>query len=131
MLQGTSTILHRLVSEIAMTTVAMIMLSATAVTPAAAQSQGYSLEITNASRYDIYAVYMSRTRYQVWGPDQLGRSVLTSGSGFTITDIPAGVYDLKVVDQDGDACVVEGVPVFTDKTWVLTTDRLLACEIFH
>lgn len=96
----------------------------------AAQNR-YSLKVMNRSKFDIHHLYMSSTETDEWGPDQLGDQVLSAGSNYTITGIKPGEYDVKVVDEDGDKCVLNGVQMFENKQWDITTARLLQCEGFH
>jgi hypothetical protein len=99
--------------------------------PAFAQASRWSLRIRNASNFDIYALYVSGSDYENWGPDQLGSRVLRGGGGlFTLTSIRAGEYDVKFVDEDGDACVLRKVLVTRHLSWELTNTWLLGCE-FH
>jgi hypothetical protein len=65
-----------------------------------------------------------------WGPDQLKDFVLTAGSTFTLTSIAVGEYDVKFVDEDGDACVLRHIKITDDTSWRVTTQWLLQCE-FH
>ena len=86
--------------------------------------------IANNSDYDIYHVYMSSTGDNNWGRDLLGRyQVLESGSSMSVTAGP-GRYDLKLVDEDGDSCVVMNLGLYGDQSWNITNNWLLSCE-FH
>ncbi len=89
----------------------------------------YWLKVTNNSRYDIYHLYVSSAESSRWGPDQFGDFVLQAGGGtFTLTDLVPGDYDIKFVDEDGDECVLEGISIFQNKNWALTTSWLTNCE---
>lgn len=88
----------------------------------------YKVKITNDSRYDIHRIYMSSAESSNWGDDLLGASVLASDYTFTITDIVPGEWDIKFVDQDGDACVLRNVKVFQGLSWSITTDWLVSCQ---
>jgi len=37
---------------------------------------------------------------------------------------------VKLVDQDGDSCVIRNVNVSYGETWTITDGTLLACELF-
>jgi len=106
----------------------MILLAAMVATPAGAQNR-VLVNIQNASRYDIHKIYLSLSRDQGWERDLLGNSILRSGRSFDIA-ATEGYYDLKLVDEDGDTCVVNHVSVFSNKAWTLTDSWLLGCE-FH
>ena len=43
---------------------------------------------------------------------------------------PCDDYDVKLVDEDGDSCVVGGVTLCADSdAWVITDEDLLACQV--
>jgi len=97
-----------------------------------AQSPAYSIRVENNSSYAIYKVYLpSTSRLAIltgnWGPDLLGTHALSSGYFFTIA-AESGTYDLRLVDQDGDTCIVPRVAVDGDTTWRITNIWLLACQ---
>ncbi|MFA6958851.1 MAG: hypothetical protein WC538_23515 [Thermoanaerobaculia bacterium] len=88
-----------------------------------------SVRILNKSKWDIHHFYLSSTDTEEWGPDQLGEDVLESGSSFTLTDIECDIWDIKVVDEDGDECEIRGVALCDeDAIWKITDDELLECE---
>ena len=97
--------------------------------PSKAKAQRAEFMINNRSDWDIYHMYLSPEQKDTWGPDQLGEHVIKSGESFTLNDIPCGEYDIKLVDEDGDACVVEGIVMCKDHThWDLTNKELANCE---
>jgi len=88
-----------------------------------------SVRILNKSKWDIHHFYLSATDTEDWGPDQLGDDVLESGSSFTLTEIECDIWDIKVVDEDGDECEIRGVALCDeDAIWKITDDELLECE---
>lgn len=107
--------------------VAMIALMAASI-PAIAQTR-HTLTVDNNSGIAIYHVQMSSTGDGSWERDLLGSGILYDGNSFTVTNIMPGFYDIRVVDQDGDACVVNGVGVFSNMEWNLTPFRLVGCEL--
>jgi len=88
----------------------------------------YQLRITNDSEYDIYKVHMSSSEVTQWGQDYLGDRIMHSGDTLTLSDIAPGEYDVKFLDEDGDACVLSKVKMFENQSWSITTDWLLRCE---
>jgi hypothetical protein len=64
-------------------------------------------EFTNTGEIEICELYLSPVGVEEWGPDQLGESTITAGSTFTLTDVPAGTYDAKVVGCNGSESVAE------------------------
>jgi hypothetical protein len=88
-----------------------------------------TVKIINQSKWEIHHLYLSSSDDQQWGPDQLGEEVLAKGDSFTITDIPCDTYDVQVVDEDGDECVIEEVDLCKDHSyWKITDKDLLECE---
>jgi hypothetical protein len=99
-------------------------------TASAAQKKRASIKIINNSDWDIHHFYLSAIDDSRWGPDQLGADILESGGdAFTLSDIPCDSYDVKVVDEDDDECVVEDVDLCRDHTvWKISNKELLSCE---
>ncbi len=85
------------------TLLALILCFAPAVDVGA---QGTSATLVNGSEFDLYEIYLSPSQQSRWGPDQLGEYVLESGMSFTLSGMRCGDYDVKLVDEDGDECVV-------------------------
>ena len=66
-----------------------------------------------------------------WGDDQLGAQTIETGEQFTLTltGIPYDKRDVKVVDEDGDECVVEIAGLCEDADrWVINDSDLLGCQ---
>lgn len=85
--------------------------------------------VKNESSYAIHQLYLTPHDSEDWGPDQLGDLVVDAKTGsFKLTDIPCDVYDVQLVDEDGDQCVVEEVDICAaNETWTITDKDLLAC----
>ena len=107
----------------------VLCLAASVATPAAARNDRVRVGIRNDSSYDIYRIFMSSTGDDSWGQDLLGDSVLRTGASIAVTAGP-GRYDLKLVDEDGDACKVMNLSLYGDEAWRITDSWLLSCE-FH
>jgi hypothetical protein len=98
---------------------------------AEANAAGRKSDVTvhNDSEWAIHHFFLSSSAEDEWGPDQLGDEVIKNGGAFTITSIPCDEYDVKLVDEDGDECVVEAVDVCgEDDSWLITDEDLLECE---
>lgn len=95
----------------------------------AASAASSKVKIVNKSSWDIHELYLSSVDDDEWGPDQLGQHVIESGGSFTLTGIPCDEYDIQLVDEDGDQCVVGGVGLCGDReNWVITNNDLLQCQ---
>ena len=102
-----------------------------AATSTAANAEGdtATIEIVNRTRWAIYELYLSPTQALDWGPDQLDDETIGPGDHFTLSDIPCQVYDVRLVDEDGDDCVVVGIDLCSgDYEWVIENEALLACQ---
>lgn len=87
------------------------------------------VKIVNKSDWTIVELYMSPTDDNEWGEDLLEKHVIKPGENFTLTDIPCDSWDVKLVDEDKDVCVVEDVNMCADKeTWIIDSKSLLACQ---
>src|SRR5262245_19279036 len=96
--------------------------------PAFAEGSRYSLSVTNRSGLTIERMYFSSSERREWGPDQLRRDTIPSGSTFTLTGIRPGEYDIKFVDEDGDSCILRKENIFDNTSWELSQSWLLNCE---
>jgi hypothetical protein len=104
--------------------------AAVAVSVSMPASAASSIKVHNKSKWEIHHMFLSPTSEKdEWGPDQLGEAVIKPGGTFTLTDIECNKYDIKIVDEDGDECVVAGVSLCDDAAvWNITDERLLKCE---
>jgi hypothetical protein len=102
-----------------------------ALTPAAeAAGRTATVTIHNKSDWRLDHFYLSPAEETNWGPDQLGNKVIGSGEKFMLTGIPCNTWDVKLVDEEGDECVVEGVDLCKDDAqWTITSKALLACQV--
>ena len=83
--------------------------------------------IRNESLWDIYQIFISSSDSREWGPDQLEDDILRSGQSHKLGGVSCDTYDIKLVDEDGDACVVRGVKMCGNQSWTLTNDNWLDC----
>jgi hypothetical protein len=95
----------------------------------AAPAWAIELTVVNHSQYVIKELYVSPAKSKKWGGDQLQQHSIGTNQSFTLHNIPVGVYDLKLVDEDDDSCVVSNVSFSdNDKEWTLTDAVLETCE---
>jgi hypothetical protein len=98
-------------------------------TPAGASTDLSNLAIHNKTKWSVHHLYLSPAKENEWGPDQLGSNQIDPGQTFTLKDIPCNTYDIKVVDEDGDECVIKGEKFCGhEASWDLSDDELLGCE---
>jgi hypothetical protein len=110
--------------------VSLAVLSAPQIKAArAATIQRGEFMIVNKTHYTFMRLYLSSSARNAWGADQLGRKTIEPGNSYMLTGIACGLYDVKVVDEDNDACVVTEVPICRNHThWEMTDDLLASCE---
>lgn len=108
--------------------VLLVTIAAAGAAEAARRSDS-DVEFVNRSDWDLYELYLSPVDDDEWGPDQLGNEVIESGGSFLLHGIPCDDYDVLLVDEDGDECVLEEVDLCGDsEQWVITNKDLLACQ---
>lgn len=86
----------------------------------------YTITFVNNSLWDIYNLYASLSSDTDWGSDRLGSTILNSGEQFTLT-LPAGEYDFKFIDEDGDECKRFEAQIYSNRTIDISTDEWLEC----
>lgn len=99
--------------------------------PASAHAAGKkaNVKVVNKSDWEIHHFFLSPSEEDHWGPDQLRDDVIGTDDAFTLNSIPCDTYDVKLVDEDGDECVVEAVDICGGSAqWTITSKALLACE---
>lgn len=97
--------------------------------PAAQAADTATVTIHNKSDWKLDHFYLSPAAESEWGPDQLGEKVIGTGEKFTLTGVPCNTWDIKVIDEDGDECVIEKVDLCKDNSqWTVTNKELLACQ---
>ena len=88
-----------------------------------------TVKVINQSKWEIHHLFISPASQEEWGPDQLEDEILAKGQSITITNIPCDKYDVKVVDEDGDECIIEEADLCRDASyWKITDKDLLECE---
>ena len=95
---------------------------------ATAQSSETTFTVFNNSSYTINNLYVSPSGDSNWENDRLGNRYFQPNYRFDLS-IDPGYYDVKMVDEDGDTCVVNHVNFTDGGTWTITNGVLLACEI--
>ena len=109
--------------------VTALSLVALASIEARAGTKTSSVKIVNKSDWSIDRLYLSPADEDEWGPDQLKDATIESGESFTLNKIPCETFDVKLVDEDGDECIVPDVDLCkSNETWEITSKNLLKCQ---
>ena len=91
---------------------------------AAAVAADYYVEITNRTGYTIMYMYVSPAKSDSWEEDVLGDDVLPSGKTqrVNLTGYKSPMFDIRLVDEDGDKYTFWNVDVSTDDITVTLDD---------
>jgi hypothetical protein len=94
------------------------------VSPASA----FELVVINEANFSvIHKLYLAPAKSDKWSDNKLQNQTVAKDGRFTIRDIPAGAYDLKVVDDDDDTCVFPNINIDQNKEWKLTDMSMVSC----
>jgi uncharacterized protein with GYD domain len=88
--------------------------------------QKVPLSVTNSlERYDIHCIYISRSSHSYWGSNHLPETdILAPGKTAEVMVTP-GVYDVQVVDQDGDTYTLNDITIEGNGyEWMVTIDQI-------
>lgn len=97
--------------------------------PAVSWAQKVTVKVVNKSDWEIHQFFLSSSEEGEWGPDQLGENVIGAGESFELRNIPCDTYDVMLVDEAEDECIVEEVDICgEDESWVITNKILLGCQ---
>src|SRR5262245_57045214 len=87
------------------------------------------IAIENHSDMSIHHLFLSPIDKEQWGSDQLQDHAIDAGKGFVLHGVPCDHYDAKLVDEDGEECILGGVDICgQSQTWVITGDALAHCQ---
>ena len=90
-----------------------------------------SLNIENGSSYSFVEINLSPVNADAWGEDLLGSDILEPGDVLELSGIECDDYDIRVIDEELDECIVTDVDLcLTDEHWVVTDSDLLDCFTF-
>lgn len=87
-----------------------------------------TIKIENRSSWEIHEIYFAPTSQEEWGDDHLGKQVLKTGMTLSLTGVNPGKWDVRLVDEDNDECIVEGQKISASETFVIEDDDLLSCQ---
>jgi len=84
----------------------------------------YYVEITNKTGYTIMYMYVSPDNSDSWEEDVLGEDVLPSGKTqrVNLTGYKSPIFDIRLVDEDGDKYTFWDVDVSTRDITVTLSD---------
>ena len=91
-----------------------------------APASAFDLVVVNEASFSaIHKLYLAPAKSNAWGEDKLQNQTVAENGRFTVRDIPAGVYDVKIIDDD--SCVVAEININENKELRLTDEMMLQC----
>jgi hypothetical protein len=107
---------------------AVVVVAAIGLAGAAHAQKSSKVTVINKSDWTLVEFYMAPSDSDDWGPDQLKDNIIEPGENFTLSGIPCNTWDLRLVDEEEDECIVEAVDLCKDNaTWTITNKTLAAC----
>jgi hypothetical protein len=90
----------------------------------AAVAADYYVDITNKTGYTIMYMYVSPAKSDSWEEDVLGDDVLATGNTqrVNLNGYKSPMFDIRLVDEDGDKYTFWNVDVSTDDITVTLED---------
>jgi hypothetical protein len=93
-----------------------------------APASAFDLIVINEANFSIiHNLHIAPAKSDKWSDNKLQNQTVRKNGRFTIRDIPGGVYDLKVIDDDNDSCVFENINIDQNKEWKLTDMNMITC----
>ena len=87
------------------------------------------VELRNQSRWSLQELYFAPVGSDHWGPNQLGHHSVHPDDTFTLTGIRCDKYDVKMVDDDDNECIVRDVSLCgADRIWRIDNRDLSRCQ---
>ena len=59
--------------------------------------------------------------------NKLQNQTVAENGRFTVLDIPAGAYDVKIIDDDDESCIVAEININKNEELRLTDEMMLQC----
>lgn len=83
-----------------------------------------SVAIVNDTGHAFADLFLSPSSSAEWGPDLLD-AILADDETYSVVNIPCDQYDLMIVEDGGEQCLLPAIPLcgsdevwkFTERTW--------------
>lgn len=113
----------------AMKTFALASVLALSLVGCSDEDADSSLVISNESTYSFIEINLSPIDQVAWGQDLLGTDILAPGEQLETSGIPCGTYDIRIIDEDNDMCILDTVDLCLDNAvWRIDNAELAACQ---
>jgi len=101
--------------------IAIVILAGFSMTVCEPDYDTINLTIVNNTGYRIDDLYVSFSSAIRWGSSKLGENeFIEIGESKTITLSEAGIYDIRLVDEDEDSYTKKGLTIDSSQTVVFT-----------
>lgn len=97
--------------------IGMAALAVAMIAPAGADAG--KLSINNGTGAAVHQIFVSPIDLDQYGPDLLKGHVVRAGETYPLGGLQNGLYDMKIVDEKGQACVLSDVDFFQFSIWTL------------
>lgn len=95
----------------------------------AAHAFAATIKIENKSSLEIHEIYFASSVDADWGADRLADSVLEPGDYLTLMDVTPGKWNLRLVDEDEDECVIKGQRFVLSTSFAFSDDDFFDCKL--
>ena len=85
------------------------------------------VKVINHTRWEICEFHLSRAGRSDWGKDLLGDRTIPKGGSVALDNIGEGSYDIRIVDDDGNECVIKDVSVGSRDSITIDPENLRGC----
>lgn len=102
-----------------------------AVMASQASAQGKPTRFWNLTRNTISQFYLAPAGTTKWGPNQCKNDKdgsVDTDERLRITDVSSGLYDARLVDTTGRACIVRNVKVEAGGIFTIDEKDLTSCK---
>jgi hypothetical protein len=89
----------------------------------AAISAGVITVSNTTGGWDLTGIYLTSFGARSWGENRIDGSTISEGQEWRI-EVPMGIYNIRLVDTDGDTYTRTAVPVMESFDWAVTLDDL-------
>lgn len=94
---------------------------------AQAREHASSIDIVNDTGHAFTDLFLSPSSSADWGPDLLD-ALLEDDETYSLVNIPCDQYDLMIVEDGGDECLLPAIPLCgSDEVWKFTEETWHAC----
>jgi hypothetical protein len=88
-----------------------------------------SLTVDNESSFALEQIQLAPVDQVTWGPNLLRGDILAPGEALQIDQIDCNTYDVHIISEAGQECVVSSLDLcFDNARWVIDNTELAHCS---